>query len=521
MDELFAGLDISTQGAKLVILDWTNLTESYVDSINYDNDLPWYGTVNGVIKGNKLGVSESNPLMWIEAVELLFKRAVDKQVPLKDIKAISVSGQQHGLVALDKKGNLAHPVSKLWNDFSTQEECDLLTQQVGGIDQMISEVGNTQRTGYTASKIYHLVRHEKENYKKADILFLVHNYINWYLTGGVAVLEPGDTSGMALWNPVTRSWSKKVLDSISADLMTKLPDMGSSTKSIGRVSNKLVDCFGFAPECKVDAGSGDNMLGAIGTGNVELGVVTISLGTSGTAYTFMDDLFVDPDGEIACFCDSTGNYLPLLCVSNMANGYNDFLSTNSLSHTQFDELISITPPGNQGKLLIPWFDGERTPDIPLATPLYFGFRTGDFDNKIIARSLLEGHVLNLHSGFDRLPVTPKIIHLTGGISRSFSWCQAIADIFHCETVPVKGEGAAMGAALHAAWVWFNEDGQNIDIRDVSNSFIKFREKSRCWPRKEYKSTYRTLKDLYRSLTKRIQGLESSDPFQIRQDLLPK
>ena len=321
--------------------------------------------------------------MWIEAVELLFKRAVDKQVPLKDIKAISVSGQQHGLVALDKKGNLAHPVSKLWNDFSTQEECDLLTQQVGGIDQMISEVGNTQRTGYTASKIYHLVRHEKENYKKADILFLVHNYINWYLTGGVAVLEPGDTSGMALWNPVTRSWSKKVLDSISADLMTKLPDVGSSTKSIGRVSNKLVDCFGFSPECKVDAGSGDNMLGAIGTGNVELGVVTISLGTSGTAYTFMDELFVDPDGEIACFCDSTGNYLPLLCVSNMANGYNDFLSTNSLSHTQFDELISITPPGNQGKLLIPWFDGERTPDIPLATPLYFGFRTGDFDNKII------------------------------------------------------------------------------------------------------------------------------------------
>ena len=156
--------------------------------------------------------------------------------------------------------------------------------------------------------------------------------------------------------------------------MTKLPDVRSSTKSIGRVSNKLVDCFGFAPECKVDAGSGDNMLGAIGTGNVELGVVTISLGSSGTAYTFMDDLFVDPDGEIACFCDSTGNYLPLLCVSNMANGYNDFLSTNSLSHTQFDELISITPPGNQGKLLIPWFDGERTPDIPLAAPLYFGFR---------------------------------------------------------------------------------------------------------------------------------------------------
>ena len=167
-----------------------------MDSINYDNDLPWYETVNGVIKGNKLGVSESNPLMWIEAVELLFKRAGDKQVFLKDIKAISVSGQQHGLVALDKKGNLAHPVSKLWNDFSTQEECDLLTQQVGGIDQMISEVGNTQRTGFTASKIYHLVRHEKENYKKADILFLVHNYINWYLTGGVAVLEPGDTSGM-------------------------------------------------------------------------------------------------------------------------------------------------------------------------------------------------------------------------------------------------------------------------------------------------------------------------------------
>jgi xylulokinase len=314
MDVLFAGIDVSTQGSKLVIIDWTNKSVLYVDSIQYDRDLPFYGTMNGIIPNENKGVSESDPLMWIAAVELLLERANKNSIPLKNVKAISVSGQQHGLVALDKNGELSRPTSKLWNDFSTQEECDLLTQKVGGEDQMIAEIGNTQRTGYTASKIYNMFRHEKDAYDKTEIFLLVHNYINWYLTGGVAVMEPGDTSGTALWNPIKQTWSNNVISSISEDLKSKLPDVKPATQFIGIISAAIAKRFGFSLECKIGAGSGDNMYGAVGTGNIKPGIVTVSLGTSGTAYTFMKKPYVDQDGEIACFCDSTGHSLPLLCI---------------------------------------------------------------------------------------------------------------------------------------------------------------------------------------------------------------
>lgn len=114
-------------------------------------------------------------------------------------------------------------------------------------------------------------------------------------------MEPGDTSGMALWHPGKRAWSDKVLNDIDSDLQAKLPPVTSSTETIGRISASLVSHFGFDPACRIDAGSGDNMYGAVGTGNTTEGIVTVSLGTSGTAYTFLKEAFIDPTGEIAAF----------------------------------------------------------------------------------------------------------------------------------------------------------------------------------------------------------------------------
>jgi len=182
---LFAGLDVSTQGCKIVIIDSIKKAVVYIDSINYDKDLPHYSTRNGVVQGLGEGASESDPLMWIEAVESIFLNLQESEIQQDAINCISVSGQQHGLVALDSAGNLTRQRSKLWNDFSTAKECTLLTDAVGGREAMIKEVGNSQKTGYTASKIYHMLRHEPDNYKKTSTFFLVHNYINWFLTGGI------------------------------------------------------------------------------------------------------------------------------------------------------------------------------------------------------------------------------------------------------------------------------------------------------------------------------------------------
>jgi xylulokinase len=184
---LFAGLDVSTQSAKLVVIDSTVGAVVHVDRVDYDRDLPHYETRDGAAQGLGEGVSESDPRMWIEAVEVLLGRAPAYRgtgVPAHRIRCISVSGQQHGLVALAQDGSLARPRAKLWNDFSTAEECRILTDAVGGLDAMVREVGNSQRTGYTAGKILHLKRHEPEHWTRTRILFLVHNYVNWFLTGG-------------------------------------------------------------------------------------------------------------------------------------------------------------------------------------------------------------------------------------------------------------------------------------------------------------------------------------------------
>ena len=130
MQTLFAGIDSSTQGAKLLVIDVETSQVVWVDAVNFDSDLPHYNTKNGVRQTDEVGVSESDPNMWIEALEILCARLVKSDIPQHTIKAISVSGQQHGLVTLDDEGNLTRSMSKLWNDFSTQKECDLLTEAV-------------------------------------------------------------------------------------------------------------------------------------------------------------------------------------------------------------------------------------------------------------------------------------------------------------------------------------------------------------------------------------------------------
>ncbi|UCG86927.1 MAG: hypothetical protein JSW71_24060 [Gemmatimonadota bacterium] len=520
---LFAGLDVSTQGCKLVIIEPAHGVVRHIDHIDYDSDLPHYGTRQGAVPDLGEGISESDPRMWIEAVEKLLGRMSDKGVTTERIQCISVSGQQHGLVALAADGSLARPRSKLWNDFATAEECHILTEAVGGIAAMIDEVGNSQRTGYTAAKILHMLRHESDFYARARTLFLVHNYINWYLTGGpdggVAIMEPGDTSGMALWHPVSGRWSQKVIDAIDPGLPEKLPQVAPSDRIIGTIAPALAARFGLPSDCRIDAGSGDNMYGAIGTGNFEPGIVTVSLGTSGTAYTCTTEPFIDPLGEIAAFCDSTGRHLPLLCVSNMANGYNSVLERFDLSHEEFDQLARSTPAGNSGRVMLPWYVGERTPDLPYAAPLYFGFDLADFTAETFCRGVLEGHVLNLFEGFARIPVVPREIRLTGGLSKASLWCQAVADIFEVEAVPVEGEGAALGAAIHAAWVWGREFGEGRPLAEIGHPFVVLDEARRSRPDPERAPTYRVMKRLYRALSRRVRGLEGEDPFELRRELM--
>ncbi len=516
MASFFLGIDSSTQGCKFVVINTDNDDVEYVDSVQYDTDLPKYNTKNGVIIQEDSNISEADPNMWIDALHHLFQKMLDKNFPVSQIRAISVSGQQHGLVALDAEGNITRKTSKLWNDFSTVEECEILTEKIGGTEKMIAEIGNTQRPGYTAGKIFHIYRREPEIARKTTTFFLVHNFINYFLTGGknggARVMEPGDVSGMALRHPAADEWSQKVCRIISPDLIEKLPPVKSAGEMIGKISQELVNKYGFPGDCQIDAGCGDNMYGAVGTGNIQPGIVTISLGTSGTAYTIFNEPYVDPDGEIASFCNSTGKYLPLLCVSNMANGYNRILSQFNLNHESFTNILAETPPGNDGKLLFPWYTGERTPNLPNARPVYWGFSLADFHKPVLCRAVLEGHILNLYDGYRKMPVQTKEIRLTGGLSRSDAWRQTIADIFAVETVPVAGEGTALGAAIHAAWSYFRRNRPEFGLKSLTSRFVKPDEAKRKIPQNA--AAYAKLKEVYHEISLRLRTkIGTVDPFK--------
>jgi xylulokinase len=185
-----------------------------------------------------------------------------------------------------------------------------------------------------------------------------------------------------------------------------------------------------------------------------------------------------------------------------------------LGHENFASILQKTKPGNGGLFLLPWYGGERTPDLPNGTPLYFGFDLNDFTKEKLCRAVLEGHILNLYEGYQRISVQAKTIYLTGGIAKSKAWRQTIADVFNCEVMPVKGEGAALGAAVHAVYV-----DHKKTIKDVFafvRPFIEYDLRNKTKPIRENVKVYDSLKKIYAALSKRVRGIRTQeDPFFLR------
>ena len=233
------------------------------------------------------------------------------------MRASGISGQQHGLVVLDA----AHePVraSKLWCDTSTEPQCRRIMEAAGGPAAYQKEIGNGLPPGFTASKILWLKENEPENYRRVRHILLPHDYLNFYLTGEM-VAESGDASGTGYFRVREREWSKAALSWIDPgrDLLSCIPRLIPSSAPAGQLRGELQHRWGMSSKVVVSSGGGDNMMGAIGSGNVKPGMVTVSLGTSGTLYSYSASPVVDPKAEIAAFCDSTGGWLPLVCTMNV------------------------------------------------------------------------------------------------------------------------------------------------------------------------------------------------------------
>ncbi len=316
----------------------------------------------------------------------------------------------------------------------------------------------------------------------------------WGLGRGYSVLVEMDADGSHAPEQLYR-----LLEAIDAGLASKLPPLAPSIEPVGTVRPSVAARFGLGPRVFV-SGSGDNMMGAVGTGNVSDGIVTASLGTSGTVYACSDAPIVDPNGEVAAFCDATGRWLPLACTMNVTVATEMVRTMFGLDHAGLSAAAAAAPPGSEGLLLVPFFEGERTPNVPDGTGVWIGVRPRTSGPAHMARAAMEGVTLGLNYGLNRLRelgLAPREIRLTGGGSKSAVWRQIAADVFGCSVVcPASEEGAAYGAALHAMWVWHHATGSPRPIADIAQQFVALDETTRAMPDARTAAVYLEMQALF-------------------------
>lgn len=483
---LFLGLDVGTQGTKALLVDVAGARVVARASSSY-----------GLIEDLGPGAAEQQPATWLAAIRAatseLFR---GREAERARVAGLAVSGQQHGLVALDSSGAVLRP-AKLWCDTSTAREAEDLAQRLG----------RPVPVGYTASKVLWLARHEPHHFARTARVLLPHDYVNFALTG-TAWMECGDASGTGFFDAERRAFDARALEAIDARLGELLPPLVAADAIPGQLSRAGAELVGLAPGTPVAAGSGDNMCSALGSGATREGVLVCSLGTSATIFQRSARPPIDPDGLIAPFCSADGAWLPLLCVMNATGVSEEVRRAFGLTHARFDELALSAPPGANGLLFLPFLAGERVPALPQATGSLLGMRAGSLEPALLARAALEGVALNLEWGLERLRRLGGEVHelhLVGGAAQSASWPRVVCDVLGLRVRPLaEPEAGALGAALQAAWAVRRAAGAPVDIDQLAQPFLARAERV-LEPDPAAHERYRALRARFRAEVRRAWG----------------
>ena len=351
MDHLYLGIDCGTQGTKALILD--SLTGQVLG----------LGAAPHTLIQGEHGRREQDTEQWLHALHVATRQALDNAgISGQQIQGIGVSGQQHGLVLLDADGNVLRP-AKLWCDTESSGENQQLLDWMGGHSGSLERLGLVIAPGYTVSKLLWTRTHHPQVLEQAAHILLPHDYLNFWLTGRYCS-EFGDASGTGYFNVRTRQWDLDILRHIdpSGRLEHALPELIEPQQPVGTLRPHVAQLLGINPDAVVSSGGGDNMLGAIGTGNITPGIITMSLGSSGTVYAFNAQPQVSPDASVASFCSSSGGWLPLICTLNLTNATGAVRELLGLSLEAFNHLAGTAPIGADGVSMLPFLNGERVPD---------------------------------------------------------------------------------------------------------------------------------------------------------------
>jgi xylulokinase len=488
---LCLGLDSGTTTCKGLVLE-----------ANSGKVLAQASAPHSFIEGLPRGHVEQDPQTWCDAAERVIQTCLEKIAGRRnEVVAFGVSAQQHGLVTLD---DFNHP-AKLWCDTSTAPEAEKLNRTLGNVDELIRRTGNAMVPGYTAPKILWLKENEPKNFTRTRTILLPHDFLNFWLTGE-RQMEYGDASSTRLLDVRSRAWCKPLAEFIDKDLLAKFPPLRSSTRPAGLLRSTLREKFQLS-EVLVSAGGGDNMLGAIGTGNMVTGRFSISLGTSGTVYAFAETPIIDRKGEISAFCDSTDHWLALACTMNVASAVDRVRDLFKWEMNALEKNVARSEPGANGLTFLPYFEGERLPNLPNGCGVIHGLNSSNTNRHDIARALIEGIVVGLAQEMKRLVdlgIRSDELRITGGGAKSATMRQIVSDIFGLPVVGFKvGEGAAPGAAIQAAWTYGQTKGDGLPLEKIVKSAAKTDRKTRAEPRKENETLYAELRGRQADLAQKL------------------
>ncbi|MFI5929381.1 xylulokinase [Micromonospora sp. NPDC051543] len=429
---LVAGVDSSTQSCKVVVRDAET------------------GALLRQGRAPHPDGTEVDPEAWWQAL----RGAVDEAGGLADVAAVSVAGQQHGMVCLDEGGQVVRP-ALLWNDTrSADAAADLVEEAGGGAEGRrfwADATGSVPVASFTITKLRWLARHEPEQAARVAAVCLPHDWLTWRLAGapGLSALrtDRGDASGTGYWSPATGTYRPDLLERAFGRQLV-VPEVLGPAESAGRLTGEWGDAL-------LGAGTGDNAAAAFGVG-AGPGDVVVSIGTSGTVFSVADVPAADDSGAVAGFADASGRFLPLVCTLNAARVLDAAATMLGVSLDELAELALSAPAGADGLVMVPYLEGERTPNRPLATGAVHGLTLRTSTPAHLARAAVEGMLCALADGLDALTAqgaTVRRVILVGGGARSAAVRRIAPQVFGCPVVvPPAGEYVADGAARQAAWV---------------------------------------------------------------------
>ena len=489
---MYLGIDCGTQGTKALLLD--------ADS----GRVLGQGSASHELISGPNGRREQDTEQWTSAFEKATAAALaGAGVDASQVLGIGVSGQQHGLVTLDADGQVLRP-AKLWCDTESANENQRLLDWLGGEQGSLERLGVGIAPGYTVSKLLWMKEQHPQLFERIAHILLPHDYLNYWLTGRCCS-EYGDASGTGYFNVRTREWDCAILRHIDpvGRLEAALPELIESDQPVGRLRPALAKRLGLNPQAIVSSGGGDNMMGAIGTGNIRPGAITMSLGTSGTLYAYADQPRISAQPSVATFCSSSGGWLPLICTMNLTNANGAIRDLLQLDLEAFNALAAEAPIGAEGVTMLPFLNGERVPALPQATASLHGLTADNLTRANLCRAVIEGVTFGLRYGLDLLResgIRSQRIQLIGGGAKSPMWRQMVADMMATPVVCTRhSEAAALGGAIQAAWCHARQSDPEASLEVLCERCVSVDEATAVEPSANAVNAYELAYRHYREL----------------------